>query len=553
MQLFHSLLPLRNPLGFGAADYTELAVALFLLILYLVRARITPFARRIAGRTALSMLLIAGLAIALRLALLPNFPVPTPTGSDDFSHLLVADTLLHFRLANPPHPLSQFFEAIYVLQQPTYSSMYPLGHGVVLAAGRLIFGTPWAGTLLSASAFCALCYWMLRAWTTPVWALVGGILAVIQFGPLSQWMNAYWISTLPAVSGALVFGALPRLRQSLHWRHASILGLGLAIHFLTRPFESILLAASALLYFAFFPWRTESRRILRAACVAILVMLPAFCLTLLQNKAVTGNWTTLPYMLSRYQYGIPATFVFEPNPAPHRPLTPEQDLDYRAQCAIHGDQPETLRSYFERLLYRARYYRFYFLPALYLAVLAFLLTVRSRDYLWVLAAIAIFVLASNLYPYFYPHYIGAVTCLFILAAVTGLSKLARWNLAWPLLAVCLAHFAFWYGIRLTGNPEIFPALAYESWDFVNRGDPEGRIAIDTQLAAAPGEQLVFVRYAPNHGFHEWVHNEADIDRARVVWALDLGDEENRKLIQYFPNRKVWIVQPDLTPPRLSPY
>ena len=65
--------------------------------------------------------------------------------------------------------------------------------------------------------------------------------------------------------------------------------------------------------------------------------------------------------------------------------------------------------------------------------------------------------------------------------------------------------------------------------------------------------MVFVRYAPNHGFHEWVHNEADIDRARVVWALDLGEEENRKLIQYFPNRKVWIVQPDLTPPRLSPY
>ena len=80
-------------------------------------------------------------------------------------------------------------------------------------------------------------------------------------------------------------------------------------------------------------------------------MLPAFGLTLLQNKAVTGNWITLPYMVSRYQYGIPATFAFEPNPTPHRPLTPEQDLDYRAQCAIHGDQPETLRSYFERLLY----------------------------------------------------------------------------------------------------------------------------------------------------------------------------------------------------------
>jgi hypothetical protein len=282
-------------------------------------------------------------------------------------------------------------------------------------------------------------------------------------------------------------------------------------------------------------------------------MLPAFALTLMQNKAVTGDWKTLPYELSRDQYGIPATFVFQPNPSPHRQLTPEQDLDYRAQAAIHGDQPESLSRYFDRLLYRCRYYRFYFLPPLYLAGLIFLCSIRERRYLWAVAAILIFVLASNLYPYFYPHYIGAVTCLFLLASVVGLSRLTRWNLAWPLLALCVAHFAFWYGIRLSGSPEVFPALAQESWDFVNHGDPEGRIAINRELDAAQGRQLVFVHYAPNHRFHEWIHNDADIDSSRVVWALDLGSEENRKLTGYFPDRKVWMVQPDLEPPVLSAY
>ena len=159
------------------------------------------------------MLLLAVLPIVLRLALLPHHPVPSPDVYDEFGHLLVADTLRHFRLANPPHPLHQFFETFFVLQQPTYSSIYPIGQGMLLALGRLIFGLPWAGVLLSTAALCSLCYWMLRAWTTPLWSLVGGLLAVIEFGPLNPWMNNYWGGSLAAAAGCLVFGALPRVRR----------------------------------------------------------------------------------------------------------------------------------------------------------------------------------------------------------------------------------------------------------------------------------------------------------------------------------------------------
>ncbi len=37
---------------------------------------------------------------------------------------------------------------------------------------------------------------------------------------------------------------------------------------------------------------------------------------------------------------------------------------------------------------------------------------------------------------------------------------------------------------------------------------------------------MFVRYWAGHDYHEWLHNAADIDGARVVMALDLGPEEN---------------------------
>jgi hypothetical protein len=64
---------------------------------------------------------------------------------------------------------------------------------------------------------------------------------------------------------------------------------------------------------------------------------------------------------------------------------------------------------------------------------------------------------------------------------------------------------------------------------------------------------VFVRYWPGHLFHEWIHNAAEIDSSRVVWARDLGDAENQKLIRYYPDRHAWLVEPDARPPRLIVY
>ncbi len=66
--------------------------------------------------------------------------------------------------------------------------------------------------------------------------------------------------------------------------------------------------------------------------------------------------------------------------------------------------------------------------------------------------------------------------------------------------------------------------------------------------------LVFVRYQPHHVFqNEWVYNAADIDRARIVWARDLGAAENQKLLRYYPSRTALLLQPDLPEIALSPY
>ncbi|HUK15374.1 MAG TPA: hypothetical protein VLW65_03135 [Bryobacteraceae bacterium] len=564
---FRSLLPLHNPIGFGAADFIALALAVLLVLAVLARTRLEPLALRLTRNTLWTMLLLGALPIVLRLALLPRFPAPTPSGADDFSYLLLADTLRHFRLANPMHPMRQFFEAVFIVQQPTYGSIFPLGQGIALALGWMIFGHPWAGVLISMGALGAACYWMLRGWTTPGWALAGGLLAVCEFGPLNRWMNLYWGGAVSAIAGCLVFGALPRLKSNGRRLDAVLLGAGLGLELLTRPFEFVLLLACVVVGQVVnlragcqpAPGRvTNPPQVTNLAhkfAIAAPAFLPFVLLTLAQNYAVTGSFTTLPYQLSRYQYGVPTTFTIQPNPVPHLPLTAEQQLDYRAQSIIHGESTDTPSEWMARFIDRIHFYRFFFYPPIYLVLPVFLMALVEWRFAWLAGTVALFAIAENFYPYFYAHYIAALTCVFLLITVTALERVSRWSplAARVVLYLCAAHFVFWYGLFCGSEPLLMTAGRYDTADFINYGDPESRIRINQELAGTAGKKLVFVRYGPQHMFHEWIHNAADIDSADVVWAADLGDTADRQLRAYYPSRSVWLVEPDAKPPRLIPY
>jgi hypothetical protein len=518
-------------------------------------------ARGIAAKPLWCGFLLAVLPIFLRLALLPHHPEPTPSGADDFSYLLLSDTLSHFRLANPPHPMHRFFEANFILQEPHYSSVYPPGQGLFLAAGQILTGHPWVGVLFSEAALCGLCYWMLLGWVSPLWALAGGLFALCQYGPLTQWTNSYWGGAVAGIAGCLTFGALPRLRGQGP-AAGVLLGVGLGLSWLTRPFETTLLGLSVALYFLMVPGSLGARR-LAAIASMVVAAVPFAGFSLLQNRAVTGRWTTLPYMLSREQYGVPAAFTFQANPVPQRALTPEQELDYRTQSSLHGDGADTPARFVSRLAERIVVYRFFFYPPLYLALIAFLASLRERRFRWVLATVLLFVAGTNFYPYFYPHYVAALACLFVLLSVVGLRELGKAGVGGRrvgpeavrlILLLYAGWFLFLYTSQMVGSERWLTAIAsYDTAHFINSGDPEGRAAVNWQLSRMVGDQLVFVRYAPGHGFHEWIHNAADIDHAKVVWALDLGDHENRELIRYYPRRSAWLIEPDVWPLRLTPY
>jgi hypothetical protein len=96
-----------------------------------------------------------------------------------------------------------------------------------------------------------------------------------------------------------------------------------------------------------------------------------------------------------------------------------------------------------------------------------------------------------------------------------------------------------------------------SWYEFPPNDPMRRVIrapIRAELKRIPGDHLVIVRYSTGHDVHwEWVYNDADIDHARIIWARDMGKDKNSQLIEYFKNRRVWLVEPDSAPPRLMLY
>src|SRR5213595_3598716 len=215
---------------------------------------------RLAERKTLSVIALFFMVIGVRLAVLPQLPVPVPGIHDEYSYLLLGDTLAHGRLANPPHPMWMSFETFHVNWFPTYSSKYPPGQGAVLALGELL-AHPWIGVLLSVATMCAAILRMLQAWLPARWAFLGAVLVALKFGIASYWINSYWGGAIAAAGGALVLGAVPRLVRRVTPTTSALGAAGMVLMAYTRPYEGLVLtiaSAAALLW-----WRRREGRCLR--------------------------------------------------------------------------------------------------------------------------------------------------------------------------------------------------------------------------------------------------------------------------------------------------
>ena len=491
------------------------------------------------------------LPMVLRLAVLPWAPPPEPYFHDEFGHLLVADTLAAGRLANPPHPLWRHLETIYVLQQPTYASSYPIGQGVILAAGKSLTGTPWAGVLLAVALMCGATSWMLFGCLTANWAAVGGLLAALNYGLAPQWVDSYWGGAFCAFGGALLFGALCRLRWSPSRMMALMVGLGWSIVWLTRPFESLLPFMITWGLIAAFIIRDPSLWRRWLVLIALILSIQVFtgCVTVLHNRAVTRSFTTLPYQFSQQVLGVPQSLLWQkPIEEPGLRFAELKEM-YWWQREVKDRAHTRPARWLGDILHNT--WEWFVTPWYTLPIALLVLLLKDRQVLLGVGMVACALAAGVLYPFFYPHYIAAYSCVIFFLIIRGMMHLYQWSFrgrpVGPIVALFLMFGGLMMGMRIVPLKAIF-GLSHHT--------PQAglRAQVSDRLMRFGGRHVIFVRYGANHNFHdEWVYNAADIDASSIVWCRASDPIDETEVTSYYKDRRLWVATVDDDRVRVSRY
>jgi len=522
---------------------------------------------QLARQRALSVAAVGLLALILRAALLPVLPIPEPIVHDEFAYLLAADTFAHGRLTNPAHPMWVHFETFGIIQKPTYQCYAQPAQGLILALGRVVAGHPFWGVWLSVGLMCSAICWMLQGWLPPQWALLGGLLAIMRYGAFTYWADSYWGGAMGAIGGALVLGALPRIKRSPRVRNALLMGLGLAILATNRPYEGLVLSlAVAIALFAWLAGRQSPPLRITLRSVVLPLCMVAAMLGLAMSYycwRVTGNPLQLPYAVERQQDAVVPYMLWQPLRA--QPLY-RNDVAKRMYARDEVWAYKSGRSPVGAIAKLFRVWMFYLGPALTLPFLTLTLVLPfgfswrqiGKETRFLLLTLGVTLIGLEAETFYAPHYFSPSAALIPALALLAMRCTYRWQWrgrrsglfvtrAIPVICVCL------FVLRAVHGPFAGDEFYANAW-YQRAPKSFGRAAILGELNQFPGKQLVVVRYKPDHmAFEEWVYNEADINAAKVAWARELTPDENRGLLQYFGDRRVWLLEADEKPPRLSPY
>jgi hypothetical protein len=268
---------------------------------------------------------------------------------------------------------------------------------------------------------------------------------------------------------------------------------------------------------------------------------------------VTGSPLHLPQQANRETYSVARYFYGQtafPEPAYHHMVI----RDFYA--GLERDEfalAHTTSGVFLQLAKKlVMSWAFYLSPILTIPLLLLPLIVRDRRVRLLLIAGAAGLVGSALVIFFNIHYIAPIVPVILAAIVQGMRHLRtrRWEsraaglfLTRAVVVMCVLMIPVQVQIlKAPPKPGTWAAIGVE------------RAAIEAQLGALPGGQLVLARYNPEHApLWDWVYNGADIDRAKIVWARDMGADQNEELLRYYNERRVWLLEADALTPKLVMY
>ena len=500
---------------------------------------------RLARNHLAAMSAIFLLSMLVNLALSMVAP-PYPRVHDEYAYQLASDTYASGQLSNETHPHWKHFETFHVLSKPSYIAKYPPGNGLQLAVGQRFFGNSIVGNWLGLSLGLAVLFWMLTPLLPARWALLGCLLLTIKASILMGWGQTWWSGSVQLLGGALLFGGTFRvvapgssLRTIIF--NATIVALGASLLSISRPFEGLFCCLVCGGIFVRWIWQLARDRdnligkLVALVIPVVIVGAGAIAFQGINNKAVTGSYTTLPYREHSKQYSATPLAIWQPVKEVREYNLPRMEKLYVEWSRKRHIEARSAAgfTFLARVKLNLLTRFFPFVGGFCLLTVPFMMGKRRK---WLcFAAVTIgCMLAIQLQlvnSLTFPHYVAPLAGLFYLLLFHGLRC---WKLAGRNLKV-----ARWIPTVLVVY-SLFNLIAIFVWLPTVAMQPR-RFAVQAQLKADEGKDLVLVDYLPDHNVHEeWVYNRADIDSAEIVWVNSLSPTENEALVDYFSGRNVWV-------------
>ena len=315
----------------------------------------------------------------------------------------------------------------------------------------------------------------------------------------------------------------------------------------SRPFEGLLFAVPVTIALV---W---PHRRWKAVGIIAVVLIPALAATGWYNQAVTGSAVQLPFMEYARQYARIPLFNFQP-------LQAVKSYSNAAMADLHQNwevaQWEKARTW-QLIVLRFQDWKQVAATILGSSLMGLLVALLAGN-LWrnprnrlPLICVLVALAGSFIEICYYQHYAGPVAvALLIVAGRRRCGICARWNAAGRFLSRALP-------LLVVGGALVSRGMVIIQHVPIENSQPT-QCAADRVTASLAGDQVnqhvVLVRYTGHQSPHEeWVYNGADIDGQDVIWAHDLGESRNAELIRYYKDRKIWLLEPDVSGSHPVPY
>jgi hypothetical protein len=404
---------------------------------------------------------------------------------------------------------------------------------------------------------------MLQAWLPPPWSFIGAILLTIRLCTFSYWINSYWGGALAAIGGALVLGSLGHAVKGPKIEHGCMFGLGLIILANSRPYEGLVFCVPSGITLSSMVSKKKVDRLVclyRILIPVVVSVVVVFAWSAYYNRRTTGDAYLMPHELNQQTYAIARPFVWQT--ARPKPIYHHKSMQaVYERFSVEFERTRRVRGFLVKTCKKAaRFWLFFIGPAFSVPVIVAPFAFKLRGARLLLWSVVAVLLACAAEVYFLPHYAAPATAALYGVLLTSMRYIQTWRVrdkrAGLLLVhvtplICLAMVI----VRALGQPLGLPFRIEwpNTWYYTSPGNNGGAEMLNI-LNNSGNNHLVIVRYRERHTpDDEWVYNEADIDRARVVWARDMGDSKNRELVEYFRDREAWILEPEQTPITLRRY